>query len=347
MTLLHIDGSRGEGGGQVLRTSLSLSALTGKPIRVENIRAGRSKPGLLRQHLTAVRAVADICEAEVEGAEVRSATLTFRPRAPRPGSYRFAVGTAGSACLVCQTVVPVLMGTKGQSDLQFEGGTHNPHAPPYDFLEHVYFPLLRRMGATVRAELERPGFYPAGGGAFRVTLMPPEALSPIEIMARDESVRLEAWSLSSRLPKHVAAREMAVVRRELDLPKRHCRPRPVDSPGPGNVVCILVDSATPELLTAFGAVGRRAEEVAEDAVAQTRRYLAANVPVGEHLADQLVLLLALVGGGFRTATLSAHAATNIDVVHTFLGDESVKIEEDRSRSEVTVRCAGAQDWAPR
>ena len=342
MTLLRIDGAQGEGGGQVLRTSLTLSAITGKPVRVENIRAGRKKPGLLRQHLTAVRAVADVCGGEVEGAEVGSSAVTFRPGPPRSGRYRFAVGTAGSACLVCQTVLPVLMGAQGESALQFEGGTHNPQAPPYDFLKYVYFPLLRRMGATVRAELQRPGFYPAGGGAFHVALTAPETPAPIELMERDRSTRIEAWALSSRLPKHIVTREIAVVRAELNLPKRFCRLRPVDSPGPGNVVCILIDSNTPELVVAFGAVGRPAEEVAQDAVAQTRRYLEANVPVGEHLADQLVLLLALAGGRFRTRTLSSHASTNIGVVRAFLGDEAVKVEEDRARSDATVACSRNQ-----
>lgn len=344
MTLLHIDGAQGEGGGQVLRTSLTLSAVTGKPIVVENIRAGRKKPGLLRQHLTAVRAVAEVSGGAVEGAEVGSTALTFRPGPPRPGRYRFAVGTAGSACLVCQTVLPVLMSFRGggESELQFEGGTHNPQAPPYDFLDYVYFPLLRRMGATLHAELQRSGFYPAGGGAFQVTLAAPTLPTSIELMERDENPRLEAWALSSRLPGHVAERELEIVREQLGIPKRYCRPRAVESPGPGNVVCILVDSDTPELVTAFGEIGRRAEDVARDAVEQARRYLDSRVPVGEHLSDQLVLLLALGGGRFRTQSLSSHAQTNIQVVRTFLGQDAVTIAEDQKTSSITVSCTGVR-----
>ena len=340
MTLLCIDGAQGEGGGQVLRTSLTLAAVTGKPIRVENIRAGRKKPGLLRQHLTAVRAVAEVCSGVVEGAEMGSSSLTFRPGAPRHGRYHFAVGTAGSACLVCQTVLPVLLRCQGASELQFEGGTHNPQAPPYDFLDYVYFPLLRRMGATLRAELHRSGFYPAGGGSFHMTLAAPQELTRIELMEREANPRLEAWALSSRLPRHIATRELSIVREQLDVPKRFCRPRAVESPGPGNVVCILVNNDTPELVTAFGAVGRRAEQVAQDAVDQARRYLESSAPVGEHLADQIVLLMALTGGRFRTTSLSSHAQTNIQVVRAFLGENAVTVEEGPTKSTVTVSCSG-------
>lgn len=340
MNMLRIDGAQGEGGGQVLRTSLTLAAVTNTAVRVENIRAGRKKPGLLRQHLTAVRAVAEVCGGAVEDAEVGSSALTFRPGVPRPGRYRFTVGTAGSACLVCQAVLPVLMESHGASELQFEGGTHNPKAPPYDFLEHIYFPLLRRMGATLSAELQRSGFYPAGGGAFHVTITAPTALTPLELVEREANPPLEAWALSSRLPSHVTARELAVVREQLDLPARLCRPRPVESPGPGNVLCLLVGRDTPELVTAFGAVGRRAEEVAQDAVAQARRYLESGVPVGEHLADQLVLLLALTGGRFRTSRLSSHAQTNIQVVRSFLGDRAIAVADGPTGATVTVSCRG-------
>ena len=182
--LLQIDGGQGEGGGQILRTSLSLSMVTGQPFMIDNIRAGRQRPGLLRQHLTAVEAAAAVSGAEVDGAELGSTRLTFRPGPVRAGEYRFAVGTAGSATLVFQTVLPALMLAGGASQLVLEGGTHNPAAPPFDYLERVFLPLLERMGPRVRVALERYGFYPAGGGKFMAEIAPVEKLSALALDAR-------------------------------------------------------------------------------------------------------------------------------------------------------------------
>jgi RNA 3'-terminal phosphate cyclase (ATP) len=161
--MLTIDGSQSEGGGQVLRSSLALSLVTGRPFAIENIRAGRKKPGLLRQHLTAVLAAAEVSAAEVEGAALASRRLLFRPGRVRAGDYAFRVGTAGSATLVLQTVLPALLLAEGESTLTLEGGTHNPMAPPVDFLENAYLPLVNRLGPRVKVQLVRPGFYPAGG----------------------------------------------------------------------------------------------------------------------------------------------------------------------------------------
>src|SRR5262245_57066518 len=169
-SILTIDGSHGEGGGQILRSSLALSMVTGTPFRIENIRAKRKKPGLMRQHLTAVNAARQVSSAGVDGAAIGSTELVFHPGTVRPGDYQFAVGTAGSTTLVLQTVLPALLCAGGSSRLSFEGGTHNPFAPPFDFLERAFLPLMNRMGPKVAATLERPGFYPAGGGRFTVTI---------------------------------------------------------------------------------------------------------------------------------------------------------------------------------
>src|SRR5262245_2007058 len=160
---ITIDGSAGEGGGQILRTALALSLVTARPFRIERIRAGRPKPGLLRQHLTAVQAAAKVGAARISGAEVGSLELTFEPTGLRGGAYDFAVGTAGSATLVLQTLLPALLRAREPSQLTIEGGTHNPYAPPFDFLARTFLPVLRRMGAAIEARLEAPGFYPAGG----------------------------------------------------------------------------------------------------------------------------------------------------------------------------------------
>src|SRR5688572_17114432 len=174
--MLIIDGSFGEGGGQILRTSLALSLITGRPFRIEKIRANREKPGLMRQHLTAVKAAGKIGQAEVEGAFIGAKELTFAPGEVVPGDYSFAVGTAGSATLVLQTVLPALITASKPSTLRLEGGTHNPYAPPFDFLARVFLPIVNRMGPNIEATLLRPGFYPAGGGKVNFTIEPAEKL---------------------------------------------------------------------------------------------------------------------------------------------------------------------------
>src|SRR5262245_30877359 len=213
--MLTIDGSRGEGGGQIFRTSLALSLVSGTPFRIERIRAGREKPGLMRQHLTALEAAATVGEAEVEGAGIGAQSIVFRPRRVRPGAYRFAVGTAGSAGLVLQTILLPLLTAAGPSTLTLEGGTHNPHAPPFDFLAQAFLPLVRRMGGGVEACLERAGFYPAGGGRITVEVTPPPALTPLQLTARGATRRRRARALLSRLPRQIGARELAVVRSRL------------------------------------------------------------------------------------------------------------------------------------
>src|SRR5438034_4921677 len=184
--LIEIDGSFGEGGGQILRTSLALSLVTDQAFRIRNIRAARKKPGLLRQHLTAVNAAAEIGQAKVEGASLASGELTFRPCSVAASSYHFAVGSAGSATLVLQTILPALIVASGPSTVVLEGGTHNPHAPPFDFLQKAFLPELNRMGPMIAATLERPGFYPAGGGKFTLTIKPVPQLSPIQVLERGE-----------------------------------------------------------------------------------------------------------------------------------------------------------------
>jgi RNA 3'-terminal phosphate cyclase (ATP) len=316
---LRIDGSQGEGGGQILRTSLSLSMTTGRPFVIASIRARRRKPGLMRQHLAAVHAARDVCGAQVEGADLGSASLRFAPGPVRPGSYRFTIGTAGSACLVLQTVLPALLAASAPSHLVFEGGTHNPMAPPFDFLERVFLPTLQRMGPRLTARLERHGFFPAGGGRFVVDVEPCRVLAPLRLVHAGEIRVRSARSLISKLPAHVARRELAVVRERLGWSEEECRIEHVEALGPGNVLLLEVQrEPVAELVAGFGERGLPAEQVAEGAIRELRAYLDAAVPVGRHLADQLLLPMALAGGGaFRTLPLSAHARTNIAVIEAF------------------------------
>lgn len=321
--MLTIDGSAGEGGGQILRTSLALALITGQPFRIERIRARRPRPGLMRQHLTAVRAAAQIGAAEVSGDALGSVELTFRPRQVRGGAYSFDVGTAGSTTLVLQTVLPALLLASGPSELSLSGGTHNPHAPPFDFLRRVFLPIVGRMGPVVEARLERAGFYPAGGGRCTFKITPAERLTPLTLLERGPVRRVRASAKLARLPEHIAERELAVVRQRLgDQPLELAVELIPDARGPGNVVMVEIESAQlAELFTAFGERGVRAEAVGARVAEAARSYLAADVPVGPHLADQLLLPWALAGSGsFRTQPLTLHARTNLDVIQAFLGE---------------------------
>ena len=337
--MVRIDGSKGEGGGQVLRTSLALSLVTGTPFQVVNIRAGRSKPGLLRQHLTAVKAAAAVGNAEVEGAQLHSKELTFRPRGIAPGDYHFAVGTAGSATLVLQTVLPALLSASGPSTLELEGGTHNPAAPPFGFVEKAYLPLVRRMGPSVEATLERPGFFPAGGGKFSV-LVQPAPLKPLHLLERGKVVRRQATAMFAQVPFDVAKRELETVGRKLGWLAEERRVEELKrSPGPGNALTLEIESEhVTEVFTAFGERGVRAEDVAEAAAEEARVYLEVGVPVGHHLCDQLLLLLALArGGSCRTLPLDGHAQTQLETFAHFLDVKISVAEVSPQVREVEVR----------
>lgn len=329
--MLTIDGSQGEGGGQILRTSVALSMVTGTPLTIDRIRAGRKKPGLMRQHLTAVLAAAEVAQAGVEGAELGSSRLVFQPGTTRPGEYHFNVGTAGSTTLVLQTVLPALLTADGPSTIVLEGGTHNPFAPPFDFLAKAFLPIVNRMGPAVVATLERPGFYPGGGGRLRVTVNPSLRLARLDLLERGAIRRRRASAVVAKLPRHIAERELEVVRHRLGLDHTELRILEVSGArSPGNVVLIEVESEhVTEVFVGFGARGIKAEVVAGRAVDPVDRYVAADVPVGVYLADQLLLPLVLAGGGsFRTMPLSAHAETNIEVIKRFCD------------VDVTVRPAG-------
>jgi RNA 3'-terminal phosphate cyclase (ATP) len=320
--LLEIDGSQGEGGGQIIRSALTLSLVTRTPFRISNIRARRSRPGLLKQHLTAVRAAAEIGSAETKGATLHSSVLTFRPTtAARAGDYRFAIKTAGSSMLVLQTVLPVLLTASGPSHVTLEGGTHNPFAPPFDFVEKTFLPLLRMLGAKVTATLVRPGFYPAGGGEVHVSVEPPGNFERLELLERGSIRDIRARAVVAKLPTHIAERELGVLATMLQLSQRQLQlVEETRSIGPGNVVTVEIETdALTEVCTAFGEKGRPAERVAEEAAREAQAYLDADVPVGLHLADQLLLPLALgAGGSYVTTQPTNHTLTNIDVIQEFL-----------------------------
>lgn len=329
--MIELDGSMGEGGGQILRSALSLALITGQPFLLQKIRQQRAKPGLQRQHLTAVNAAAEIGSARVEGSELGSTRLAFRPGKIRGGSYRFTISTAGSTMLVLQTVLPALLCAEEPSTVELRGGTHNPMAPTADFLQRAFAPLLARMGAPFELELAVHGFYPAGGGVAFARIEPAQWRS-LELLERPRAPRAaHARIVSANLSPHVAEREATLVRSRLGLDARAVRTENVASPGPGNAILIELDlGASRELVCALGEKGLPAEEVATNAVDETLRLLAARVPVGEHLADQLLLPLALAGGGaFRTLPPTEHTRTNAQVIERFL-PVHFELAEDRS-----------------
>ena len=316
--ILELDGAIG--GGQVLRSALSLSMLSGQPFSIHNIRARRSRPGLLRQHLTAVQAAAQVCSAEVEGAELGSQRLSFSPGAIRGGDYRFAIGSAGSCTLVLQTLLPVLLRADAPSTLHISGGTHNPLAPPADFLMRAWLPLLRRMGAKVDMQLLRHGFAPAGGGGIS-SQVEPSLLSPLHLLEPGAVLRQGASALLAGIPGHVGERELARVMKRLKWPDEDLRFVWLEQEeGPGNALLLeIVCEQVTEIFSAFGQNGIRAERVADSAIDQAREWLQSGTAVAEHLADQLLLPMALAGGGsFTTPRMTEHLASNLEVLQRFL-----------------------------
>ena len=338
--MLTIDGSFGEGGGQIIRTSCALSLISGKVFRVERVRARREKPGLQRQHLTAVMAAAEVGRAEVRGAEVGSKEFTFVPGEVAPGDYVFRIGTAGSATLVLQTVLPPLMIASGPSRLSLEGGTHNVHAPPFEFLEQTFLPLVNRMNPRVLVNLERYGFYPPGGGRFRVSIEPAATLNRLDLNERGEIREGRARALVVKLPPTIGERELAVIKERLGWSDEQLRVVTSNNAlSPGNVLTVEVKSEhLTEVITGMGERGVRAETVAERAVEEAQQYLAVGAPVGEHLADQLLIPLALAGAGsYTTGPLSLHTTTNIEVIRKFLDIEISTAQVGEQTWKIEVR----------
>ncbi|MFO1432746.1 MAG: RNA 3'-terminal phosphate cyclase [Candidatus Competibacteraceae bacterium] len=341
MSLLTIDGAYGEGGGQMVRTALSLALCTGRPIRVSPIRPRRAKPGLRQQHLTAVQAAVQVSSGYAKGAAVGSLELEFYPGPVRPGEYTVSIGTAGSTSLVFQTLLPALLTAAAPSRLILEGGTHNPQAPTFDFLQQTFLPLINRMGPRVEARLETYGFYPAGGGRWLADIQPCQRLHPLTLGERGRLLECQAQALLARLPHHIAQRELQTVAALLAWEPASLRTVAVSAFGPGNCLNLILRSeGVTEIVTGFGRRGVRAEQVAIEAAEPVRRYLAAGVPVGEHLADQLLLPLALAGGGeFLTLRPSRHTLTNQMVIQQCLPVtvEMTPLAEDRWRIRVSAR----------
>lgn len=333
-----IDGAQGEGGGQILRTSLALSMCSGVPVRIENIRAGRAKPGLMRQHLTCVNAARAVSGAEVSGAAVGSCCLEFAPGKIRAGNYEFAIGTAGSTTLVFQTILPALLMADDVSTIDLEGGTHNHFAPSFDFLRLSFLPVLKKMGGDVSVEMGRYGFYPMGGGHWRAVVSPNWNLDALALSERGPVEKMEAVALSARVPGHVAERELARVQKKCAWPSSALVCERVDSLGPGNVLSLRVHSEhVTEVFDSVGRLGVPAERVAGEAIKAFKKYEATGAPVGPHLADQLLVLMAVGKGGvFRTTRPTLHTKTNMAVIEQLTGRRSKAVEVEGGVWEISI-----------
>lgn len=340
--MLKIDGARGEGGGQVLRSALALSLCLKVPFKIINIRLRRSRPGLQPQHLAAINAAARLSRAHLEGAELHSRELRFAPRHVEPGNYQFDIGTAGSTSLVIQTLLPALMLAASPSTLNITGGTHNPLAPTYDYLHEAFFPLLERMGPAIQSRLIRPGFYPRGGGQVAIAIQPAARLAPLHLPQRGPIDHQYARILSSRLPKHVAEREWQIIRQQLHYREDQRELMYADDAlSPGNAVNLIIKARhLSAVFTALGRPGWPAEDVARAAVSDLWHYLASQVPVDPHLADQLLLPIALAGAGsYRTTTPSSHTRTNMDIIALFTGTRFTCRELTPNHWEISLICA--------
>jgi len=329
MREIIIDGSEGEGGGQVLRTSLSLSAITGKPVRIENVRGRRKKPGLFRQHLTAFKAAAEICDAQMEGADLGSSEIAFHPNEIKGGDYKFAIGSAGATNLVAQTVLPILAYADKPSSVSITGGTHNLWAPTFDFLDQAFLPQFREMGGRASVELNSHGFYPAGGGSITLSIKPSGEPKRLELVKRGERVSERAEVVLSNLKRDIGNRELKTLLHKMNLKPEQGEITHVDGPGPGNVVSLFLEYENlTEVFVNLGQHGVRAEAVANQIVQDSRDYLISDAAIGEHLADQLLLPMALLGGGvFTTTEISQHTRTNIDIIRLFL-DVNIKLTQN-------------------
>lgn len=319
--MIELDGAQGEAGGQALRSALALSVCTRQPFRFTNIRMHRDMPGLLRQHLAAIEAAADISNADTQGAHLGSRELIFRPRRCHAGEYTFALGSGGACSLVLQTVLPALLWADGPSVVRITGCTHTKTAPPFDFLQRAFVPLIERMGARVKLTLSGYGFHPQTTGGLQAEITP-ATLRPLDINERGARISQFAEAYVANLPAEVAQRELLTISRHLqwNTDQLHLRSLP-SSVGKGNAIAVtLAYQNITEVFTGFGEAGVRGEIIAQSVAEDVEAYLARSAPVGSHLADQLLLPMALIGGGaFVTTTLSPHLLSNAIVIQRFTG----------------------------
>jgi len=339
--MLQIDGKHGEGGGQILRTSVSLSAVTGKPIRIFDIRAARGNPGIRKQHLQSILAAAKACNAECEGAQLGSSELIFHPGEIKAGHFKFDIRSAGSTTLVFQTILPILLQAGDESTITIKGGTHNPMAPSFEAIRDSFLPAIGLMAFRADIELVRHGFYPKGGGEIKARVEPFDEsnASRIDLTERDGEFPVKPVVLISNLPLHIAEREREVLCRELGCAQADVEFEMVPAPNnPGNAVSVTARMERYSVVfTSIGERGKRAERVAKDAASDFKAWRDSGATVDYHLADQLLLYMALAGGGrFTTDGITEHFRTNTDIIKMFLDIQVVSEERGTGLTLVDV-----------
>ncbi|KAB8335690.1 RNA 3'-terminal phosphate cyclase [Scytonema tolypothrichoides VB-61278] len=336
--MIHIDGSYGEGGGQILRTSLSLAAITGDSIRIENIRAGRSKPGLAAQHLTSVRAAAAICNAKVRGDALGSMTLELIPGSSvQAGSYTFDVsearegGSAGAVTLVLQTILLPLVLATGDSQVTLKGGTHVSYSPSVNYIQQVYLPTLQRMGVQVEVKLNAWGWYPQGGGEVELFVSGGGKLDGINLVERGDLQKVQGLAVVTELPSHIPQRMASRAENVLREAQLKSAVQPLRAKGVAPGAGLFLTAEYENSLAGFGALGRlglAAEKVADMVCEELLKFHQTGAPVDEHLGDQLLLpaALASIKSEYRVAEVSQHLTTNAWVIEKF-GLARVMVDE--------------------
>ena len=341
--MIEIDGSEGEGGGQILRSALALSILTRRPFKLVHIRANRSKPGLQPQHLMCVRAAAAISGGHYKGGSVGSSVLYFEPRELKAGGYTFTIGTAGATALVLHTVyLPLALRGDRPSEVTITGGTHNQHAPCYHFLETTWAAHMARLGIRVELEMVRPGFYPRGGGEIRAVVHPCSRVKGLSLLTCPQLTTAGGFSAFAGLPESVGKRQARrlSVRLKSEGVESHIPVEEWESPSPGSVAAVVFRQApVPILFFGLGERGKPAESVADDAADEAIAFRDAKAPVDSHSADQLLLPLAFSGDAseYRAAEITRHTTTNVETVRKFV-DRTIQIEHAEAKSGV-VRIA--------
>ncbi|MDP3110900.1 MAG: RNA 3'-terminal phosphate cyclase [Thermodesulfovibrionales bacterium] len=326
--MIEIDGSFGEGGGQILRTALSLSSLFLKPFRIFNIRKGRKKSGLMPQHLTCVRAMQLISDAEVAGDKIGSSVLVFKPKSVKAGEFFFDIGTAGSTSLVLQTIVPSLIFSSEKTSVILKGGTHVPFSPSFDYIAEVFAPVLGKMGIRIELKIESYGFYPKGGGKIRVDIFPAKDIKPLRVTERGAILMIKGYSGTGNLPLSIAERQKSAAIKKIQTEIKDLM-QPVDieilnvsSPGQGTF--IYLHSETENAIAGFTSLGKRgkkAETVGEEAAEEFSEYYFTNAAFDRHLPDQIVLYLSMSKEEsiFTTSCITQHLMTNLWVIGLFTG----------------------------
>lgn len=344
--IIEIDGSFGEGGGQILRTSLSLSCLLKKPFRIFNIRKGRKKPGLMPQHLTAVRMAQLISSARVKGDEIGSKELYFEPQDIKPGEIFYDIGTAGSTMLVLQTILPCLAFSKDKSLVILKGGTHVPMSPCYHYVEKVFCKFLKRIGINLNLSIEQYGFYPRGGGCIKAEIEPAKEIRPLRLLEPGRLMRIEGISGVANLPLSIAERQREAFLKNISQLSAPAEIKSLALKSPGQGTFIFIEAIHEDSIAGFSSLGERgkkAEKVGEEAAEKLLRHLKTSKALDLNMADQIVLYLSLTEqvSEFSTSEITGHLITNLWVLKRFLCIEYTINGKEGESGDVRIK---GKEW---